>query len=81
MLIAHKDHNNIIGLYVYSVNVMTHAIASEAGHSNQGTFEPITPAFVWFGPGVPFMYTELLARTIFFTRTPIVFLSLVYVPN
>ena len=71
--------NNII--QVYSVNVMTHAIASEAGHSNQGAFEPITPAFVWFGPGVPFMCTELLALTIFFARAPIVFLSLVYVPN
>ena len=32
-------------LQVYSVTVMTHVIASEAGHSSQGTSEPITPVY------------------------------------
>ena len=42
MLIAHdEDHNNTI--QVYSVTVMTHVIALEAGQSSLGTFEPITP--------------------------------------
>ena len=41
LLIAHKDHNNTI--QVYSVIVMTHAMALEAGQSIPGTFEPITP--------------------------------------
>ena len=44
MLIAHKDHNNTI--QVYSVTVMTHAIALDAGQSSLGTFEPITPGMV-----------------------------------
>ena len=42
MLIAHKDHNNTI--QVYSVTVMTHVKALQAGQSSQGTSEPITPA-------------------------------------
>ena len=41
MLIAHKDHNNI--MQVYSVTVITHTIALGAGPSGQGTSEPITP--------------------------------------
>ena len=43
MYISHKGHNNT--MYVYSVTVMTHAIASEAGQSSQGTYEHITPVF------------------------------------
>ena len=41
MLISHKGNNNTI--QVYSVTIMTHVIALEAGHSSQGTSEPITP--------------------------------------
>ena len=41
MLISHKGHNNTI--QVYSVTVMTHVIALEAGQSSQETFEAITP--------------------------------------
>ena len=40
---SHKGHNNNT-IQVYSMNVMTHVIALEAGQSNQGTSEPITPA-------------------------------------
>ena len=43
MLISHKDHNN--AKQVYSVTVMTHVKALEAGQSSQGTSELITP--VW----------------------------------
>ena len=42
MLFAHKGHNNTI--QIYSVTVMIHVIALEAGQSSQGTSEPITPA-------------------------------------
>ena len=42
MLISHKGHTDTI--QVYSVTVMTHAKALQAGHSSQGTSEPITPA-------------------------------------
>ena len=41
MLIFHKGHTDTI--QVYSVTVMTHAKALQAGHSSQGTSEPITP--------------------------------------
>ena len=41
MLISHKGHNNTI--QVYSVTVMTHVKAVQAGQSSQGTAEPITP--------------------------------------
>ena len=41
MLISHKDHTNTI--QVYSVTVMTHVKALEAGQFSQGTSEPITP--------------------------------------
>ena len=44
MLIAHKGHNNIIQFY--SVAVMTHVIALEAGQSSQGTWESITPVTI-----------------------------------
>ena len=42
MLIIHKGHTDTI--QVYSVTVMTHVKALQAGHSSQGTSEPITPA-------------------------------------
>ena len=40
MLIPHKGHTDTI--QVYSVTVMTHVKALQAGHSSQGTSEPIT---------------------------------------
>ena len=43
MLITHKGHTDTI--QVYSVTVMTHVKALQAGHSSQGTSEPITPAY------------------------------------
>ena len=43
MLISHKGHNNTI--QVYSVTVMTHVKALQAGQSSQGTTEPISPAY------------------------------------
>ena len=42
MLISRKGHTDTI--QVYSVTVMTHVKALQAGHSSQGTSEPITPA-------------------------------------
>ena len=44
MLIPHKGHADTI--QVYSVTVMTHVKALQAGHSSQGTSEPITPALL-----------------------------------
>ena len=41
MLIPHKGQTDTI--QVYSVTVMTHVKALQAGHSSQGTSEPITP--------------------------------------
>ena len=41
MLISHKGHTD--NIHVYSVTVMTHVKALQAGHSSQGTSEPITP--------------------------------------
>ena len=41
MFISHKGHTDTI--QVYSVTVMTHVKALQAGHSSQGTSEPITP--------------------------------------
>ena len=46
MLISHKGHTDTI--QVYSVTVMTHVKALQAGHSSQGTSEPITPALMVF---------------------------------
>ena len=43
MLIPHKGHTDTI--QVYSVTVMTHVKALQAGHSSQGTSEPITPGW------------------------------------
>ena len=48
MLISHKGHTDTI--QVYSVTVMTHVKALQAGHSSQGTSEPITPVYT-----VPFI--------------------------
>ena len=51
MLIPHKGHTDTI--QVYSVTVMTHVKALQAGHSSQGTSEPITPVAmdsVWQDP-------------------------------
>ena len=48
MLICHKGHTDTI--QVYSVTVMTHVKALQAGHSSQGTSEPITPANIVAGP-------------------------------
>ena len=43
MLIPHnKGQTDTV--QVYSVTVMTHVKALQAGHSSQGTSEPITPA-------------------------------------
>ena len=50
MLIPHKGHTDTI--QVYSVTVMTHVKALQAGHSSQGTSEPITPASQRVLPGV-----------------------------
>ena len=44
MFIFHKGHTDTI--QVYSVTVMTHVKALQAGHSSQGTSEPITPAAI-----------------------------------
>ena len=46
MLIPHKGHTDTI--QVYSVTVMTHVKALQAGHSSQGTSEPITPGLKKF---------------------------------
>ena len=43
MLIFHKGRNIITTIQVYSVTVMTHGKALQAGQSSQGTSEPITP--------------------------------------
>ena len=43
MFISHKGHTDTI--QVYSVTVMTHVKALQAGHSSQGTSEPITPGY------------------------------------
>ena len=51
MLILHKGHTDTI--QVYSVTVMTHVKALQAGHSSQGTSEPITPARLGMGPDSP----------------------------
>ena len=48
MLIFHRGHNNTI--QVYSVTVMTHVKALQAGQSSQGTSEPITPVLVIISP-------------------------------
>ena len=50
MLIPHKGHTDTI--QVYSVIVMTHVKALQAGHSSQGTSEPITPAEQIFVAGL-----------------------------
>ena len=44
MLIFHKGHTDTI--QVYSVTVLTHVKALQAGHSSQGTSEHITPGII-----------------------------------
>ena len=44
MLISHRGHTDTI--HVYSVTIMTHVKALQAGHSSQGTSEPITPVTI-----------------------------------
>ena len=44
MLISHRGHTDTI--HVYSVTVMTHVKALQAGHSSQGTSEPIIPVTI-----------------------------------
>ena len=56
MLIPNKGHNDII--QVYSVTVMTHVKVLQAGHSSQGTSEPITPAKALDHPGPLEVVTE-----------------------
>ena len=69
MLIPHKGHTDTI--QVYSVTVMTHVKALQAGHSSQGTFEPITPALAvskiefvrfWSTPVSNFMLVDKTAQ-------------------
>ena len=48
MLIYHKGHTDTI--QVYSVTVMTHVKALQAGYSSQGTSEPITPVLTLTAP-------------------------------
>ena len=50
MLIPHRGHTDTI--QVYSVTVMTHVKALQAGHSSQGTSEPITPVLYASGHAV-----------------------------
>ena len=50
MLIPHKGHTDTI--QVYSVTVMTHVKALQAGHSSQGTSEPITPVYFIVKPSL-----------------------------
>ena len=61
MLISHKGHTDTI--HVYSVTVMTHVKALQAGHSSQGTSEPITPVRGRYGPArgaVPISYCMVM---------------------
>ena len=51
MLIPHKGHTDT--MQVYSVTVMTHVKALQAGHSSQGTSEPITPASAYLSGEPP----------------------------
>ena len=50
MLISHRGHTDTI--QVYSVTVMTHVKALQAGHSSQVTSEPITRESQQVLPGV-----------------------------
>ena len=58
MLIPHKGHTDTI--QVYSVTVMTHVKALQAGHSSQGTSEPITPG--WKAEKTPGGYMMISPR-------------------
>ena len=74
MLIPHNGHTD--NIQVYSVTVMTHVKALQAGHSSQGTSEPITPAiamksFVTIGPHVSKLWCDIGLRTLRYTDTQI----------
>ena len=58
MLIPHKGHTDTI--HVYSVTVMTHVKALQAGHSSQGTSEPITPEI----PDIPERLQQILRESV-----------------
>ena len=61
MFISHKGHTDTI--QVYSVTVMTHVKALQAGHSSQGTSEPITPVsgvVSYNCNSIPFCYQSVL---------------------
>ena len=57
MLIPHKGHTDTI--HVYSVTVMTHVKALQAGNSSQGTSEPITPVLACLYENYPFLWKWL----------------------
>ena len=61
MLIPHKGHTDTI--QVYSVTVMTHVKALQAGHSSQGTSEPITPAHEALSIDKKYMFCHNLTRS------------------
>ena len=61
MLISHKGHTDTI--QVYSVTVMTHVKALQAGHSSQGTSEPITPAIEKKNVSNPYTCIRILLNT------------------
>ena len=61
MLIPHKGHTDTI--QIYSVTVMTHVKALQAGHSSQGTSEPITPVLAHLSyMSYYLVYVPVLAR-------------------
>ena len=62
MSIAHKGHTDSV--QVYSVTVMTHVKALQAGHSSQGTSEPITPVYTvpFIAGRGPMCYLGLIGR-------------------
>ena len=69
MLIPHKGHADTI--QVYSVTVMTHVKALQAGHSSQGTSGPITPgmpnyicAYIIFSN----ISNSIVSETVMFTK-------------
>ena len=74
MLIPHKGHTDTI--QVYSVTVMTHVKALQAGHSSQGTSEPITPGreILKRRPSVTFSF-----RTV--THSTLILYTLQYIPR
>ena len=72
MLIPHKGHTDT--MQVYSVTVMTRVKALQAGHSSQGTSEPITPVcsqIIQFSSGKAFaMYQMCRVILMVFSAMP-----------